>query len=325
VTAPKGAAPAPAGVRQKRHPVANARSDVASGRAVAAEGCDPSSDRFSARAVLLAAGRHWPYVGATTTRDGAVDRRREPIFNVPPVIVLTVAALVLVHVIRVYFLTRRQDLELLVRFAFIPARYDATPLPGGAYPGGFGAEIWTFVTYAFFHADAMHLGVNSVWLLAFGSALARRFGFVRFLAFFAITAAAGAAAHLLAHAGDPDPVIGASAAISGAMAAVTRFAFQRGGPLAPSLAVSQRSYRVAAAPLTSALRDPRVLAFLLTWFGLNALFGLGSASILGDGQIIAWQAHIGGFVAGLVLFPLFDPVPTATIAEDESNQSGINS
>jgi membrane associated rhomboid family serine protease len=66
---------------------------------------------------------------------------------------------------------------------------------------------------------------------------------------------------------------------------------------------------VPAAPLTTALRDPRVLAFLLVWFGLNALVGLGSMSILGEGQVVAWQAHIGGFVAGLILFALFDPVP----------------
>jgi len=42
--------------------------------------------------------------------------------------------------------------------------------------------------------------------------------------------------------------------------------------------------------------------------GLNALFGLGSTSMVGDGQEIAWQAHIGGFVAGLLLFTAFDPV-----------------
>ena len=37
-------------------------------------------------------------------------------------------------------------------------------------PGGFGAQIWTFFTYALLHADLMHLGFNAVWLLAFGSA-----------------------------------------------------------------------------------------------------------------------------------------------------------
>jgi membrane associated rhomboid family serine protease len=56
------------------------------------------------------------------------------------------------------------------------------------------------------------------------------------------------------------------------------------------------------------LRDPRVLAFLAVWFGLNILFGIGSVSLTEDQQSVAWQAHIGGFLAGLLLFPLFDPV-----------------
>ena len=57
------------------------------------------------------------------------------------------------------------------------------------------------------------------------------------------------------------------------------------------------------------LSDPRVLAFLAVWFGINILFGLGSQSITGDNEVVAWQAHIGGFLAGLLLFSWFDPKP----------------
>jgi len=39
------------------------------------------------------------------------------------------------------------------------------------------------------------------------------------------------------------------------------------------------------------------------------LFGIGSIGLPGGEQSIAWEAHIGGFLAGLLLFPLFDPVP----------------
>src|SRR5664280_3437097 len=87
-------------------------------------------------------------------------------------------------------------MEFLLTFAFIPSRYDTSIVPGGALPGGFGAQLWTFVTYSLIHADWMHYGVNAVWLLPFGSAVARRFGAPRFLVFFAVTAAAGAAMHL---------------------------------------------------------------------------------------------------------------------------------
>jgi len=69
------------------------------------------------------------------------------------------------------------------------------------------------------------------------------------------------------------------------------------------------AYLVPAAPLSSALRDPRIMVFLLAWFGLNLLFGIGSIGLPGSEQSIAWEAHIGGFAAGLLLFPLFDPVP----------------
>ncbi len=51
-----------------------------------------------------------------------------------------------------------------------------------------------------------------------------------------------------------------------------------------------------------------MLAFIAVWFGLNLLFGMGTVSVTGEDQSVAWQAHVGGFVAGLLLFGLFDPV-----------------
>jgi len=233
---------------------------------------------------------------------------REPALNIPPVIVAVLALLALIHAVRTLVLTEQQDIDFLLTFAFVPARYDSSVL-GGVLPGGFGAELWTFVTYSLIHADWIHFGVNAVWLLPFGSAVARRFGAARFLAFYAVTAAAGAAMHLLTHAGEQSPMIGASAAISGTMAAAMRFAFQRGGPLSFWRDGGDEAYRVPALPLIGVLNDPRVLAFLAVWFGINILFGLGSLPLTGTDQIVAWQAHIGGFLAGLILFSWFDPAP----------------
>ena len=235
--------------------------------------------------------------------------KREPLFNIPPVIVAVLALLALVHGARNYLLSEDQDIWFLLNFAFIPARYDASVVLGGALPGGFGAELWSFVTYSLIHADWMHFGVNAVWLLPFGSAVARRFGPLRFLAFYAVTAAAGAGLHLATHAGEQYPMIGASAAISGTMAAAMRFAFQRGGPLGLLRGDDDEAYRVPAIPLIGVLNDARVLIFLAVWFGINILFGLGSLPITGDDQVVAWQAHIGGFLAGLFLFSWFDPKP----------------
>ena len=235
--------------------------------------------------------------------------KREPLFNVPSVVIALLALLALIHAVRTMLLSEDLDVEFLLSFAFIPARYDGSAVLGGALPGGVGAEVWTFVTYSLIHADWIHFGVNAVWLLPFGSAVARRFGALRFLAFFAVTAAAGAAMHLATHAGEQYPMIGASATISGLMAAAMRFVFQRGGPLGFLRGENEEAYRVPAIPLIGVLSDARVLLFLGVWFGFNILFGLGSVSITGSDQTVAWQAHIGGFLAGLMLFSWFDPAP----------------
>jgi membrane associated rhomboid family serine protease len=247
----------------------------------------------------------------------------EPIFNAPAVVIAVIAACVFVHVARTYFLSREEDVDFLINFAFIPARYDHELAVQLGIPEGWGADIWTFVTYAFIHGDIMHLGVNTVWLLPFGAAVARRIGSARFLAFFAVTAAAGALAHLFTHAGGEEPVIGASAAISGYMAAATRFAFQRGGPLGLIRGGDEGDYHVPAVPLRTALRDMRIVVFLVAWFGLNIVFGLGSIALAGsEQQAVAWQAHIGGFLAGLLLFPLFDPIVAAPVPAEREGSDG---
>ena len=236
--------------------------------------------------------------------------RRERMLNVPAAVLALLAVLALVHVVITLLLTDDQATEFLLLFAFIPARYDASVMPGVAWPGGWAADIWTFVTYALIHADLTHLIFNAVWFLAFGSPVAQRFGALRFIAFMAFTAAAGAAVHLVTHWGELLPMVGASAAISGAMAAAARFVFQRGGALG-LWRDPEAASRVPAAPLAASLRDPRVLAFLAVWFGVNLLFGVFSIGVSGMEQAIAWQAHIGGFLAGLLAFAVFDPIPPA--------------
>ncbi len=235
-----------------------------------------------------------------------MSKTREPIFNIPTVVVVLLGVLGLIHLLRVLVLSPETDRMFVWSLAFVPARYEWNELLASGWD--YGWAIWTFVSYALIHADLTHLGFNAVWLLAFGSAVARRFGSLRFLAFSALTAAAGALAHLVSHLGDLQPMIGASATISGTMGAAARFAFGRGGPLDRWSANAVRGYRLPAAPLLVSLRDPRVLGFLGAWFALNLLFGLGSWSIIGEEQIVAWEAHVGGFLAGLLLFWVFDPV-----------------
>jgi membrane associated rhomboid family serine protease len=240
----------------------------------------------------------------------------EPIFNVPSVVIGTIAAFAIVQFGREYLLSPDDDIEFLLWFAFIPARYASALASNVALPGGLGADVWTFVTYALIHGNWAHLGLNALWLLPFGTVVARRFGGTRYLIFFAVTAAVGAAVHLLTNWGAIFPMVGASAAVSGFMAAACRFAFQPGGPLDSWRHHDPESYLIPAAPLPVVLRNPRVFAFLAVWFGLNLLFGFGLNLLFGSGGslipgndgAIAWQAHIGGFAAGLLLFPLLDPI-----------------
>ena len=204
----------------------------------------------------------------------------------------------------------REDLQFLLTFAFIPARYDTDLSIGGSLPGGFGADLWTFFTYAFLHADLLHIGLNLAWLLPFGTALARRFGTWRYVVFMLVVAAAGAFAHLISHPGAMVPMIGASAAISGAMAAAMRFVFQKGGPL--GLWRGERdgdAYRVPAAlaagdAARSAVPDvPRRLDRAECAVRPRHGFDRRGRASKSPGRRIS-----AAFSPGLLLFNAFDPV-----------------
>ena len=236
------------------------------------------------------------------------DMPREPILTLPAALTAYVALIAVIH-LRVLLPPEWENWTVDV-FGFIPKRYDATMLDID-FPGGTGAKVWTFVTYSLLHANLSHIFFNVLWLLPFGSALARRFGALRFFLFMAVTAAAGALAHLVTHEHALAPMIGASASVSGTMAAAIRFAFVKGSFLSFSRGGAEAAAKVPALSLSRALRNGRVLGFLGVWFGVNLVFGMGSIAIGADGASVAWQAHIGGFLAGLMLFALFDPVPRA--------------
>jgi membrane associated rhomboid family serine protease len=91
------------------------------------------------------------------------------------------------------------------------------------------------------------------------------------------------------------------------MAATARFAFATGGPLAGGGA-NPAAYRIRAASIGAVFANSRSLAFIVIWFGVNVLFGLTSGLVPGVSGPIAWEAHVGGFLAGLFAFPLLDPV-----------------
>jgi len=223
----------------------------------------------------------------------------EPILNVPRSVAGAAGLMAAVQLVR-GLLPDELDLTLLLALAFIPARYSGAALE---LPGGYLTAVTSFVTYMVVHAGWLHLLVNVLWMLAFGSAVARRVGDLKFLYFSVLCGIAGALTHLAFHYGDMAPVVGASAAISGQMAGALRFIFKaRRLP-------GERTPDFIGAPLMSlgqTLSDQRILMFLAFWVALNAYFGLSAVRIAGEEGGIAWEAHIGGFVCGLLIFGLFD-------------------
>lgn len=221
--------------------------------------------------------------------------RRKPVFNLPPVVLAFIALCVAVHAIRVYVLTVPQDLELLVRTAFIPIRYS----------GQFPIDFYAFtspVTYSLLHGGIAHLAINMIWFAAFGPPLANRMGWARFVAFWAATSVAAAALHYVLHSSDHAPLVGASGAISGMMGAAARFAFRI------DRSESRVAFRGEVLPVSLVLRSRGVLTFLAVWMVVNLVTGLIGFTPGSDDQI-AWEAHIGGFLAGFFGISVFDRRP----------------
>jgi membrane associated rhomboid family serine protease len=228
---------------------------------------------------------------------------REPIFNVPGSVIALITIFIAVHVLR-QLLPVQQDDWFTVAMAFVPARYDgyADQLPGGEI-----ASVTSFLTHMLVHGDLTHLMFNSAWFLAFGGAIALRVGTVRFLAFTAFTGIVGALTFLAFHFGEAVPVVGASGAVSGMMGAVMRFLFSA-LDMGNLQALRERPRSVPLMSLQESLSDRRVLAVTAIWLLLNAITAFGIPGISSGGEV-AWEAHLGGYLAGLLCFGFFDHPP----------------
>jgi membrane associated rhomboid family serine protease len=258
-----------------------------------------------------------------------IARRREPMFNAPVVVLGLIAVLIGIYAAFNWAPVAIQD-GVIRDYAFIPGRLTIAIWPDrlidllnrvNTDPAALqqarqirelhvlsgGSKPWTLLTYAFLHGSWTHVLLNSIWLVAFGPPIARRFGSARFLLFMAATAIASALAHWVISPMDFSPLIGASGADSGLMGAATRFMFQPGAPLGAFGSISQPQIEsIPAASLRDVFVERRSLIFLLIWLGTNFIFGAGAQALGFSDMPVAWVAHLGGFFAGLVLFPLFD-------------------
>src|SRR5579871_891413 len=205
---------------------------------------------------------------------------RQPVFRVPAVVVGLIAALAVAHGVRM-LAPPELSAALIKDFAFFPARYSHAYLAArNILPGNWFERAVPFVSYMGLHNDLTHLAINSLWLLAFGPIVARRFGGFLFLLFFLVCGVAGAAAHLAFNWGSLVPVIGASGAISGLMAAGLR--------LLPSQAPWAHAGEEKLAPIFSR----QIVIFTLIWLAINLVFGMTGLGLGGETGLVAWQAHM---------------------------------
>ncbi|MCY0092471.1 rhomboid family intramembrane serine protease [Hoeflea ulvae] len=146
-------------------------------------------------------------------------------------------------------------------------------------------EDATYVTYSFLHGNLLHLGSNMIFLWVFGDNVEDAMGHVRFLVFYLLCAAAGAFAHGLLLPDSQNPLIGASGAVAGVIAAYLM--------LHPKVRVWVLVLGRIPLPLPAYI--PLLFWVVFQFFML----------VTDLGGEVSWAAHVGGIVAGAVLVLVF--------------------
>jgi membrane associated rhomboid family serine protease len=161
----------------------------------------------------------------------------------------------------------------------------------GLQPTPFSVYL-TLLTSMFMHGGLAHIGGNMLYLWIFGDNLEDRMGHGRYLLFYLLTGFAASLAHVFstfALGGNPlVPSLGASGAISGVL----------GGYL---ILFPKRRVRVI---MFNMLQEVPALMAIGLWFVFQLIGGFGSVGHQGGG--VAYAAHIGGFIAGLIMVKFFD-------------------
>ena len=231
---------------------------------------------------------------------------REPAFNAPLPVLLCIATFILVHLAREWFLDPAAVGRLVLTFGVYPPLYEAVWLgmPPDYLPGGVWGLLAAPFTHFFLHANWMHVTMNALWMLVFGTPVARRLGAMRFCALALLSAAGGALAFLTLHWGEEALLVGASGGISGLMGASVRLVYAGGATLAEGLRGDVHTVRPLTFVQTLTLPGPRL--FILVWIGINIIVSLVGFGMSGGMDRVAGEAHLAGFFTGMALFGLFD-------------------
>ena len=165
------------------------------------------------------------------------------------------------------------------KWAFVPSRFLANP----------SGDSLSLLTSIFMHAGWLHLGGNMLYLWIFGDNVEDRFGHVKFAVFYLVCGLAATFAQLAFSTGSDVPNLGASGAIAGVLGAYILL-FPQG--------------RVRVLQGQQVIQVPALIVIGL-WIVLQLFSGIGSIAAAAQTGGVAYMAHIGGFLAGLVLTFLF--------------------
>jgi len=208
-------------------------------------------------------------------------------------------AIIAVNVL-VYLLQTAQG-TYLERFIFIyglvPARYSVAQL---AERFTFGQQAFSFLSFMFLHGGFWHLLGNMWSLYIFGDNVEDRMGPIRYLAFYLLCGVISGLSHLALNLESPVPTIGASGAIAGVMGAY--FLLYPSARILTLIPIIFIPYFI----------EIPAYVFLGIWFFLQFLNAAGSSGAAGG---VAWWAHIGGFVAGMILIKLFTRAPSSGLTK----------
>lgn len=226
---------------------------------------------------------------------------REPIFLLPGAVTAMIGVFVAVHLASTLVLNQEGYFQLIFWFAFQPLRIAAAPEDWSlAVP-----LIWTPFTHAFLHGGWEHLLVNSAWFAIFATPVARRYGAGPMMAIFLLSALGGAAVFAATTLYSGSYMIGASGGVAGLTGAACRFIFQ---PVLVATHPETGERMMLGRKLASfgdLWRDSRARFFILIWVVLNAAVPL-LPMVTGVAMSVAWQAHLGGFLTGILIVGLFE-------------------
>ncbi len=182
-------------------------------------------------------------------------------------------------------------------YGLVPARYT---VPDIADYFGLGHQVFSFLSFMFLHGGFLHLLGNMWFLFIFGDNVEDDLGPIRYLGFYLLCGLASGLFHMLLNLHSNMPVIGASGAIAGIM----------GGYMI--LYPGSKILTLVPIFFLPIFLEIPAFFFLGFWFlfqFLNAAAGYGGAGG------IAWWAHVGGFIAGILLLRFFRQVPVTGMTQ----------